>query len=179
MKKRRCIDLLSSHPLSDVPQPLWESDYKSDSSRYVRRTSRNYAETPQNVQTNFFPCVVIVFSGMKPSRFGPWGKATALCSCSFALLWVVCVSALLIPRGGCCWPIGSRESFFFSKGGQQMKWWDSCNFSMTPPWQRQSSSIVLSHSSLLLCHGGFCWFLCWTAYLQVNFKADLVLNLVG
>lgn len=72
-------------------------------------------------------------------------KPTAHSSCSFALLWVVCLSTLLIPRGFCCccyWPIGSWDSFFFSKGREQMKWWDSCNFWMTPSWQRQSSSIV-------------------------------------
>lgn len=112
--------------------------------------------------------------GMKhQDGFAIRNKPTAHSSCSFALLWVVCVSTLLIPRGCCCcWPIGSWDCFFFfSKGREQMKWWDSCNFWMTPAWQRQSSSIVLSHYSLLLCHGAFCifcWFLCWTPCLQVR-----------
>lgn len=64
-----------------------------------------------------------------------------------------------------------RQFFFLKRDGRQMKWWDSCNFWMTPPWQRQSPSIVLSHYSLLLCQGAFCifcWFLCWTPCLQVR-----------
>ena len=61
--------------------------------------------------------------------------------------------------------------FFWSKGWEQMKWWDSCNFWMTPSWQRQCPSIVLSHYALLLCQGAFCvfcWFLCSTLRLQVR-----------
>ena len=59
----------------------------------------------------------------------------------------------------------------FSKGRGQMKGWDSCNFWMTPSWQRQCPSIVPSHYSLLSCQGAFCifcWFLCWTLSLQVR-----------
>lgn len=120
--------------------------------------------------------------GMKSQiGFSERNEATAQSSCSFSLLWVVCVSALLIPRGCCCccWPIGSWDSFFFSKGWEQMKWWDSCNFWMTPSWQRQSPSIVPSHYSLLLCRGAFCsfcWFLCWTLCLQVRPSKLLYFN---
>lgn len=55
------------------------------------------------------------------SGFAMRNKPTAHSSCSFALLWVVCVSTLLIPRGCCCWPIGSGDSFFLrGKGADEV-----------------------------------------------------------
>lgn len=88
------------------------------------------------------------FSGMKPSRFGLWNKPTALCSCSFALLWVVCVSTLLIPRGGCCWPIASRDRFFFQREGS--RWSDEIRVTFGWPLLDKDSLHQLS-SVILRC----------------------------
>lgn len=69
MKKRRFIDLLPSYLLSDVPQPLCESDYKSDSSRSVRGTSSSMLKL-RKVLKQTFPLRFGCFSGVKRSRFG-------------------------------------------------------------------------------------------------------------
>lgn len=135
MKKRRFIDLLPSYLLSDVPQPLCESYYKSDSGRCVRRTSRNMLKLRKMLKWTF-------------SRFGLWNKPTVLCSCSFALLWVVCVSALLIPRGGCGWPIGSWDSFFFFFQREGSSWSDEIR--VTCGWPLLDKDSLHQLSSVIL-----------------------------
>lgn len=73
MKRLRFIDSLPSYLLSDAPHRLCESGYKSDSSRYVRRTSRNMLKLRKMFKWNFLPGFLL-FSGMRQCRFRPWNK---------------------------------------------------------------------------------------------------------
>lgn len=176
MKKRRFIDLLPSYLLSDVPEPLRESNYKSDSSRCVRRTSKNLLKLRKMLKWTF-PLRFGCFSGMHRSRFGLWNKPTALCSCSFALLWVVCVSTLLIPRGGCCWPMGSWDSFFQREGS---RWSDEIRVTFGWPLLDKDSLHQLS-SVILRCFyvmGAFVGFSAEQHTFRLTLR-DLLLNLVG
>lgn len=171
MKKLRFFLLTYCHLIrSDATVTVsvcgWE--YKPDNSTCFTRRPLWGLEEIWRVKTMKNEAVFF-YLAQTPNGFSK-KEATAHSSCSLFLLWVICVSTLLIPRGCCCWPMGSWERFF-SKGWEQMKWWDSCNFWMTPSWQRQCPSIVLSHYSLLLCHGAFCSFccsLCPTPCLQVR-----------
>lgn len=69
------IDLLPSYQLSDAPQLLCKSDYKSDSSRYVMRTSRNMLKLWKMLKWTLslrFSCC----SRMRQPRFHPHKPTT-------------------------------------------------------------------------------------------------------
>lgn len=78
-------------------------------------------------------------------------KATAHSGCSFSLLWLVCVSKLLIPRGCCCfccWPMGSWDSFFFK--GMGSRWSDEIRVTFGWPLLDKDSLHQLS-SVIIRC----------------------------